>query len=79
MPYITTVVGILIVAAAQVWSYVRMAMLLAVMQSYGNGSYTGPRHFRGGFGFGGPSIITTIGIVVAVIGVIWLGLNLRQR
>ena len=56
-----------------------MAMLLAVMQSYGNGSYTGPRHFRGGFGFGGPSIITTIGIVVAVIGVIWLGLNLRQR
>ena len=80
MPYMTTVVGVVIVAAAQVWNYVRLAMFMAMMQSGGygsySGSYSGPRYFRGGFG--GPSIITTIGVVVAVIGVIWLGLNLRK-
>ena len=75
-PYLTTVVGVVIVAAAQVWNYVRLAMFMAAMQSGGYGSYSGPRHFRGGFG--GPSIITTIGVVVAVIGVIWLGLTLRK-
>jgi len=53
-----------------------MAMFMAMMQSGGYGSYSGPRHFGGGFG--GPSIITTIGVVVAVIGIIWLGLTLRK-
>ena len=79
MPYLTTVIGVVIVAAAQVLSYVRMAMFMAMMQSGGgNYSYTG-EHFGRGFGFGGPSIITTVGVVIAVIGVVWLGLTLRKE
>ena len=78
LPYLTTVIGVVIVAGAQIWSYVRMAMFIAMMQSGGNGSYTG-QHFGRGFGFGGPNIITTIGVVIAVIGVIWLGLTLRKH
>jgi len=56
-----------------------MAMFLAMMQSGGgNYSYTG-QHFGRGFGFGGPNIITTVGVVIAVIGVVWLGLTLRKE
>lgn len=76
LPYLTTVIGVVIVAAAEIWGYVRIAMFTAMMQNGGYSSYSGLRHFGGGFG--GSSIITAIGIVVAVIGVIWLGLTLRK-
>ena len=77
LPYLTTVIGVLILAAAQVWADVRMAMFMTMMQSGGYGSYGGQRHF-GRFGFGGPNVITTMGVIVVVIGVIWLGLTLRK-
>ena len=73
-----TLIGVVIVAAVQVWGYVRMAMFMAMMQSGGYGSYSGQGHFGRGFGFGGPNIISIVGAVVAVVGVIWLGLTLRK-
>jgi uncharacterized membrane protein len=55
-------------------------MLRAMFQaggSYGSGFSSG-RHYGGGFGFGAPSILTTIAVIVAIVGIIWLGLALRQ-
>ena len=76
LPYLTTVIGIVIVAGAQIWSYVRMAMFMAMMQNGGYGPQSSLPHFGGGFGL--TSIITTIGVIIAIIGIIWLGVTLRK-
>jgi hypothetical protein len=80
-PYLVTALGVGLMAAAEVYSYVRATMLRAMFQAgrgYGSGA-PGGRQFSGGFGFGGTNILTTIAIVVAIAGVVWLGLALRKR
>lgn len=72
--------GVGLMAVAQVYSYVRAMMFRAMFQAgggYGSG-FAGGRQFSGGFGFGGTSILTTIAIIVAIAGVVWLGLALRK-
>jgi len=79
-PYLITALGIGLTAVLQVYSYVRTMMFRAMLQAgggYGSG-FAGGRQYGGGFGFGGTSIITTIAIVVAIAGVVWLGLALRK-
>jgi len=72
-PYLITALGIGLTAVLPVYSYVRTMMFRAMLQAGGGG-----RQYGGGFGFGGTSIITTIAIVVAIAGVVWLGLALRK-
>jgi hypothetical protein len=79
-PYLVTALGVGLMTAAEVYSYVRAMMVRAMFQAgggYGPGFGAG-RQFSGGFGFGGTSILTTIAIVVAIVGVVWLGLALRK-
>ena len=81
-PYLVTVLGVGLMAVSELYSYLRGMMVRAMFQSgagYGSGSgFSGSRHFGGGSGFGLPSILTTIALIVAIVGVIWLGLALRK-
>jgi len=80
LPYIVTALGVGLMTVSQVYSYVRATMLRAMFQAGGgySSSFSSGRHFGGGFGFGAPSILTTIAVVVALIGIVWLGLTLRK-
>jgi len=79
-PYLVTALGVGLIAVLEVYSYVRAMMFRAMFQAgggYGSG-LGGGRQFSGGFGFGGTNILTTIAIIVAIAGVVWLGLALRK-
>jgi len=78
LPYLVTALGVGLMTLSEVYSYVRAMMFRAMFQSgagYGSG-FSGGRHFGGGMGL--PSIITTIAVVVAIVGIVWLGLALRK-
>jgi len=78
LPYLVTALGVGLMAVSEVYSYVRAMMFRAMFQSgasYGSG-FTSGRHFGGGMGL--PSIITTIAVVLAIAGIVWLGLALRK-
>jgi len=78
-PYLVTALGVGLMAVSELYSFLREMMFRAMFQSgagYGSG-FSGGRHFGGG-GFGLPSILTTIALIIAIIGVLWLGLALRK-
>ena len=75
-PYIVTALGVGLMAVSQVYSYVRAMMLRAMFQASGGSGLSSGRHFSGGFGT--PSILTTIAVTIAIIGIVWLGLTLRK-
>lgn len=79
-PYLVTALGIGLMAMFEVYSYVRAMMFRAMMQAgggYGSG-FAGGRQFSGGLGFGGTSTLSTIAIIVAIVGLVWLGSALRK-
>ena len=79
-PYLVTALGVGLMAVVEVYSYIRTMMLRAMFQAgggYGSGLAAG-RQFSRGFGFGGTNILTIIAIVVAIGGLVWLGLALRK-
>jgi len=75
-PYLVTVLGVGLMAVSELYSFVR-AMMFRAMLRPGSG-YGGARQFGAGFGFGSTSILTTLAIIVAIIGVVWLGFALRK-
>jgi uncharacterized membrane protein len=80
LPYLVAALGVGLMAVTEVYTYIRAMMLRAMFQAgghYGSG-FQGGRQFNGGFGFGGTSIVTVIALVVAIAGVVWLGLALRK-
>lgn len=81
LPYIVTAVGIGLMAISEIYSYVRLMMFRAMLRAVGGQGtgFTGARHFYGGFGFGLPNILTMIALVIAIIGVVWMGLVLRNK
>ena len=79
-PYLVTALGVGLMAVSELYSFVRGMMFRAMFHpggGYGSG-FAGGRQFGGGFGFGLPSTLTTIAVIVAIVGVIWLGLALRK-
>jgi len=79
-PYLVTAVGVALMAVSEIYSFIRAMMFRAMFRpagGYGSGFGSG-RQFGGGFGFGLSGILTTIAVVVAIIGVVWLGLALRN-
>jgi uncharacterized membrane protein len=79
-PYLVTALGVGLMAVSELYSFIRGMMFRAMFHpggGYGSG-FSGGRQFGGGVGFGLPSILTTIALIVAIVGVIWLGLTLRK-
>jgi hypothetical protein len=86
--YFVAVIGVGLAAVAEIYSVVRGMLFRAMMRSEGfNGGFnatgggpgagfSGARQFGGGFG---PSnYLILIGLIVAIVGVVWLGLALRK-
>lgn len=43
-----------------------------------NGTFTGSRQFAGGNPFGLANVLTIIAVIIALVGIVWLGLALRK-
>jgi len=85
LPYLVTAVGVFLMAVSEIYSYVRTIMFRAMFRpgggygGYGSGAgFGGGRQFGDGFGFSLSGILATVAVIVAIIGVVWLGLALRK-
>ena len=79
-PYLVTALGVGLMAVSEFYNLLR-GMMFRVMYQPGAGygsDYSGAHHFNGGFGFGLPSILTTVAVLLAIVGIFWLGLALRK-
>ena len=89
--YLLTVVGVVLMAITTIYSDVRVLMFRAMFRpggfngtggGYGTGGpgagFSGARQFGGGFGFGITNYVTILGLIIAIVGVVWLGLALRK-
>ena len=90
--YLVTVVGVVLMTITTIYSDVRALMFRAMFRPGGfnggggfNGTgvpgagFSGARQFGGGFGFGLTNYVTILGLVIVIVGVVWLGLALRKR
>jgi hypothetical protein len=83
--YLLTVVGVVLMAITTIYSSVRALMFRAMFRPGGfNGTggpgagFSGARQFGGGFGFGLTNYVTILGLIIVIVGVVWLGLALRK-
>ena len=84
--YLLTVVGVVLMAITTGYSDVRALMFRAMFRPGGfNGTgggpgagFSGARQFGGGFGFGLTNYVTIFGLIITIVGVVWLGLTLRK-
>lgn len=84
--YLLTVVGVAVMAITVIFGAVRALMFRAMFRPDGfNGTgggpgagFSGARQFGGGFGFGLTNYVTILGLVIVIVGVVWLGLALRK-
>ena len=84
-PYLVTVVGVVLMAIAEIYGAVRALMFRSMFRPGGfNGTgpgpgFSGPRQFGGGgFGFGITNYLTILSLIIVIIGVVWLGVALRK-
>jgi len=83
--YLLTVVGVVVMAITEVYGLVRAMMFRAMFRPSGGnftgGGFGGGRQFGGGggFGFGFTNYLTILGLLIVIIGVVWLGLALRKK
>jgi hypothetical protein len=84
--YLLTVVGVVLMTITTIYSSVRALMFRAMFRPGGfNGTgggpgagFSGARQFGGGFGFGLTNYVTIFGLIITIVGVVWLGLALRR-
>jgi uncharacterized membrane protein len=79
-PYLVTAVGVGLMAISEVYSFVRAMMFRAMFRPGGGpgAGFAGGRQFGGGFGFGLAGTLTAVAVIIAIVGVVWLGLTLRK-
>jgi hypothetical protein len=84
-PYLVTTIGVVLMAVGEIYASVRAMMFRAMFRPGGfNGTggpgagFGGGPRFGGGFGFGISNVIVILGLVLAIVGVLWLGLELRK-
>ena len=90
--YLLTVVGVVLMTITTIYSDVRALMFRAMFHPggyYGNGGFNGTggpgpsagfsgARFGGGFGFGLTNYVTLFGLIITIVGLVWLGLALRK-
>lgn len=78
-PFLVTAIGVGLMAISEVYSFVRVMMFRSMFRAGGGpGQGFAGRQFGGGFGFGLAGVVTTVGLIIAIVGVVWLGLALRK-
>ena len=86
--YLVTLVGIVLAAITTVYTATRSFIVTQRLESYRSGNFTGTHQFgnftrTSQFGninpYGGfANNVTIVAIVIAIIGVLWLGMSLRS-
>jgi hypothetical protein len=84
--YLLTVLGVVLMAISTIYSDVRALMFRPMFRPGGfNGTgggpgagFSGAHHFGGGVGFGLTNYVTILGLIIVIVGVVWLGLALRK-
>lgn len=84
-PYLLTVIGVALMAISEIYSSIRALMFRAMFRPGGFSGSGGPgpgfggaRQFSGGFGFGLTNYLMIAGLIIVILGVVWLGLALRK-
>jgi hypothetical protein len=90
--YLVTAVGVVLMAVSAVYGIVRSFLVRQMFRPDNNingnfnGTFTrnfnstfvGNRQFAGGNPFGLTNALTIIALVIAIVGIVWLGLALRK-
>lgn len=86
--YLVTLVGIILATITTVYMAIRSLMVAQRLESYRSGNFTGTHQFgnftrTSQFGninpYGGfANNVTMVAIIIAIIGVLWLGMSLRS-
>ena len=72
-PFITTIIGVALVAVAILYDAVRSLLVMAMLRS--RLAIGAARQLRAVNPFGLTSIIIVVGVIVALVGLLWLGLT----
>jgi hypothetical protein len=77
--YWTTLVGVVLAAIATAYNTIRPLMFSQRFRANPPGNFTGVRQFGNMNPYGGyVNSFAILGFIIAIIGVIWLGLSLRK-
>lgn len=80
--YLTTAVGVALMAVTSIYGYVRALLFRPTFtQTFNsNGQFgNGYAAMHGGFRFGFTNNLTILAVLVAIVGVVWLGFAMRTR
>ena len=78
--YLVTVVGVTLMTVTTIYSYVRAMMFRPTFRQGFNSTrqFMNPNGARAGFGFGLTGYLEILAVIIALIGVVWLGLILTK-
>ena len=74
--YFVSIVGIALLAVTAIYGVVRTVLLMAAFAS--RGGFGAGRQLRVANPFGLGNALTVLGVIIAVVGLVWLGLSLRK-
>jgi len=74
-PYLVAAVGISLVTITVVYEAVRSFLIMGMFRSRG---FAGARQFGNLNPFGLVSSLTLVAVMIAIIGLVWLGLSLKR-
>jgi hypothetical protein len=87
--YLTTLLGVVLATITTAYTTIRTSMVSQRLRAYPSGNFTGTRQFGNFTGtrpfanmnpYGGfVNNLTILAVIIAIIGVLWLGLLLRTH
>ncbi len=77
-PYLVAVAGVALMTITTVLGAFRSMMARQSFRGNFTGNFTGGRQFGGGPVFGVVNGLTTVAVIITIIGLVWLGLVLRK-
>ena len=91
--YVLTAVGVVLMAVSAIYGTIRAFLVRQMFRPMGNfnanfngtftrnfnGTFTGNRQFAAGNPFGLANVLTMIAVIIALVGIVWLGLTLRKQ
>jgi len=90
---LVTAVGVVLMTVSAIYGVIRAFLVRQMFRPTGNfngnfngnftrnfnGTFTGSRQFAGGNPFGLANVLTIIAVIIALVGIVWLGLALRKQ
>jgi hypothetical protein len=78
--YLVTVVGVALMAVTTIYGYVRAMMFRPAFRGGFNSTrqFMNPNGAGAGFGFGFSGYLGILAVIIALVGVVWLGLAMMR-